>query len=127
VGSGCILREMGDAETWSKRVAEWRASGLTAREFCAEHELKLSALRYWTYRQRAAAKGCESSPVKLVPVTVEPTAETTAPSPREAERAHPALTLEVGQARVVVPPGFDRQTLRALLDVLGVRPPGGAR
>jgi len=115
---------MADAETWSKRVEEWRSSGLTAKEFCAKHDVRLSGLRYWTYRLRTAEK--QSSPVKLVPVTVKPKAETAPPSPSEAERSKPALTVELGEARISVPTGFDRGTLRAVLDVLGERPARGA-
>jgi hypothetical protein len=118
---------MADAETWSKRVQEWRESGLTAKEFCAKHDLRLSELRYWTYRRRAAEMAPEGSPVKLVPVTVKPKAERAPPSAPEAERPKPALTLEVGEARIFVPTGFDRGTLRAVLDVLGERHPGGTR
>ena len=116
---------MADAEIWSKRVEAWRASGLTAKEFCAKHDLRLSGLRYWTYRRRATDR--EGSLVKLVPVTVKPKAETAPPSPSEIERSNPALTVELGEARISVPTGFDRGTLRAVLDVLGERQLRGAR
>lgn len=35
-----MLRGMAVAEGWSKRVAEWRTSGLTAKEFCAKHDIR---------------------------------------------------------------------------------------
>jgi hypothetical protein len=111
-----MLRDMADAEAWSKRVAEWRASGLTAKEFCAKQDLQLSGLRYWTYRLRAAEKASEADAVKLVPVTVKPDA---APSTPAAERAKPALIVELGGARITVPTGVDRATLKVVLDALG--------
>jgi hypothetical protein len=89
--------------------------------------LQLSALRYWTYRLRAGQKASESDSVKLVPVRVEPKDEAAALSPSEIERAKPVLTLELGEARIVVPTGFDRGTLRAVLDILGERQTRGAR
>ena len=118
---------MKDAEAWSKRVEEWRASGLTAKEFCAKHDLRLSALRYWTYRRRAPEKPSEAKAVKLVPITVKPRSEAVTAAPSEAERSKPALTLELGEARIAVPAGFDRATLRAVLEVLGDYRARGAR
>jgi transposase len=122
-----MLRGMANAEAWSKRVADWRASGLTAKEFCAKHGLALSGLRYWTYRLRAAEKASEANSVKLVPITVvSPDAEP-ASSTTRAEHLKPALTLELGAARISIPAGFDRGTLRAVLDVLGEHLAQGAR
>jgi transposase len=126
-----MLGEMADTESWSKRVEEWRASGLTAKEFSGRHGVSLSGLRNWSYRLRAAERAeeevSEARPVKLVPVTVKPKAEAAPPSPSEAESPKPALILEVGGARLSVPTGFDRGTLRAVLDVLGERPVRGGR
>jgi hypothetical protein len=110
---------MADAEGWSKRVADWRASGLTAKEFCAKHDLQLSGLRYWTYRLRGAEKAsaAEASAVRLVPVTVKP--EEPSPSVMVAERCEAALTVAIGAARIVVPTGVDRATLKVVLELLG--------
>ena len=111
-----MLRDMADGEAWSKRVADWRASGLTAKEFCAKHDLQLSGLRYWTYRLRAAEKASETSAVKLVPVTVKP--EEVSPSMPAAERREPVITVEIGAARIVVPTSVDRATLKLVLELL---------
>ena len=120
-----MLRDMADAEAWSKRVAEWRASGLTAKEFCAKHDLRLSALRNWTYRLRAAERALETSAVRLVPITVKPS--DASPSTPRTEPAKPALTIELGAARIVVPAGVDRATLKMVLDALGEHAARGAR
>ena len=120
-----MLRGMADAEAWSKRVAEWRASGLTAKEFCAKHDLRVSGLRNWTYRLRTAEKALEPSAVRLVPVTVKPPdAPASAPL---VEPAKPVLTVELGAARIVVPAGVDRATLKMVLDALGEHAARGAR
>jgi hypothetical protein len=118
---------MANEEAWSKRVEEWRASGLTAKEFCAKHDLRLSALRYWTYRRRATEKASEAKPVKLVPVAVKPRADAVSAAPSEAECSKPALTLELGGGRIAVPTGFDRATLRAVLEVLSDHMARGTR
>jgi hypothetical protein len=116
-----ILRGMANAETWSKRVEEWRVSGLSAKEFGAKHGLPASGLWNWSSRLRAAEK------VNLVPVTIKPSADSLPSSTVEAEPAKPALTIELDGARIVVPTGFDRATLTVILDVLGERPSKGAR
>jgi transposase len=116
---------MADAETWSKRVEEWRASGLTAKEFSARHGLTVSGLRNWSYRLRVAEK--VTAPVSLVPVTVKPPADPAAASMAEAERPRPALTLELGEVRISVPTGFDRVARKVVLEILGERPSRAAR
>jgi hypothetical protein len=118
---------MADAEIWGKRVSDWRASDLTAAEFCTERGLSVSALRNWAYRLRAAEKAAQAAPVQVVPVTVRPDGDGVATGPSGIEEPKPALTLELGGARIVVPAGFDRATLRAVLDVLGERQSRGAR
>jgi transposase len=118
---------MDDAQVWSKRVEEWRASGMTAKEFCARHDLGLSALRYWTYRGRGTKKASEPKAMKLVPVTVKPRDERVSVAPSEAERSKPALTIELGRARIAVWAGFDPATLRAVLEVLGDHRTSGAQ
>ena len=123
-----MLRGMADAQAWSKRVAEWRASGLTAKEFCARHDLRLSALRNWTYRLRAADKASEPSAVRLVPVTVKPpNAPASTSQTPQIEPTKPALTVELGAARIVVPAGVDRATLKMVLDALADHVARGAR
>jgi hypothetical protein len=64
-------------------------------------------------------------------VIVGATASLPEPAPRQAPPISPgrptteALTVECGEMRVVVRPGFDRGTLAGVLDVLAAR--GGVR
>ena len=47
-------------EVWEKRVARWRESGLTAKEFAAEVGVNAQTLGYWGWRLKqgkAAARG----------------------------------------------------------------------
>jgi len=37
-------------ETWVKRVARWRSSDLTAKEFAAEIGVNYQTLQHWKYR-----------------------------------------------------------------------------
>lgn len=52
-------------EEWSALLAEFEQSGLQQKEFCAKHDLSLSAFQYWMYRKskkhsESAAKLSES-------------------------------------------------------------------
>lgn len=62
---------MADRKTWAKRVAAWRASGLTCKEFCERERLpSWRTLRYWAWRLDR-----EGRETKLVRVVREPTAQ----------------------------------------------------
>lgn len=98
------------AEQRSRWVAEWRASGLTAGEFAGRHGLSANTLRYWAYRLK-------QKPTRAIPslslVRVERASERTLP-PSPAS----LITIEIGEARVLVPAGSDAVTVRAVLDAV---------
>lgn len=110
---------MTNTDTWRQRVAEWRASGLTAPEFCAREGIDVGTLRYWAYRGLAKSGGdTPSSPdVRVARVICEPRS---APSPSGA-----SIVVDTGRVKVDVHPGFDQATLAALLDVLERRTSAG--
>lgn len=97
-------------EVWARRVAEWRASGKTSAAFAAGQPFTGSGLRHWAHRLSKEPR----PPRRLRVVRVER-------RPRAAERAAPSadasLVVELGPARVVVRPGFDRTLLAAVLEV----------
>jgi len=107
---------MDDAGIWAKRVADWRASGLTAPEYSAANGLSVNRLRYWAYKRRgsdAAATGGERPTVAPTLARVVPIRERSGGS---AERE--SLVVEVGTARVYVGRGFDRAVFAEVVDVL---------
>jgi hypothetical protein len=94
---------------WSKRVARWRASGLTASEFASRHGFNVTTLRWWSSRLGRASKASPTS--SLSPLTfVEMTGAVLSREPIE-------LALPSG-VRVRVPHDFDAGALERLLDVL---------
>jgi len=101
---------------WAERVAGWRASGQTAREYAeTQGGFTAGGLRHWAYRLKKS--GVESAPRSMQLVRVE--------RPTPAPASSPAtLMVELGAARIHVPAGFDPATLRAVLDALAV---GGRR
>ena len=109
-----MLKSRGMTETettWAARVAEWRASGLTAPVFCKGKEFTAGGLRYWASRLRRADDSEPAEEVRLARVV------------RSAQRSpapETAIEIEVGVARLGVRRGFDPEVLRAVLDVLGV-------
>lgn len=109
---------MADRATWTKRVADWRASGETAGEFCDGKPFSVSTLRWWSSRltrDRGSASAARGIRVALV--------ERVAAAPPDSPAQ--ALVIELGAARIAVRRGFDRETLAAVLDVVALR--GGAR
>ena len=77
-------RDLGLERQWRERMAQWRASGLSVREFCQRRGLTKPTLHYWKreLRMRDAAastaamsssSGKKSRPA-FVPLTVLPTA-----------------------------------------------------
>jgi hypothetical protein len=112
-------------EKWAERVSGWRESGLTSEKFCEGRDFSANGLRHWAYKlgrtkRRRRKPEVQIARVVRVPAAVSPVPEkrttttTSITAPVDA-----TLTVEIDGARVAVRPGFDRATLRALLDVLG--------
>jgi hypothetical protein len=107
-------------EQWSRHVEAWRASGSSAREYCAHRGLKVSGLRYWSGRIRREAgeklnATFEGARFAKVQTTKAASARATSRSP---------LFVHVGEVRVEVAGDFDTEALRRILGVLretGVR------
>ena len=102
---------MKETETkWSERVGAWRSSGQPATAFCRGKDFSASGLRYWASRLRKAEQGVQPSEVRLARVVRGGRPGATVETP---------ILIEVGATHVGVRRGFDVETLRAVLDVLG--------
>jgi transposase len=112
---------MSDVETWKQRVAEWRASGLKAEEFCAGRGYSKGALYEWSSKLRRARPAKPPEGVKLARVVRQRLGEGVDPS------WGAAVSIELQGARVVVAPGADRATLAVVLEVLEARAGRGGR
>ena len=99
-------------------MAAWRASGESAQKFAEGRDYTVHMLRYWAGRVKEEAAVPSAPSIRLARVVRAP--KEAAPQPFEAARqpTGAALVLEVGGARVQVPAGFERATLRAVLEVL---------
>jgi len=88
---------------WEALVAEWRASGLSQKEFARRKGIAATTLSWWSCRLRREDGGLPS----LVPVQVVPDA------------AEGEFRVELaGRRTVVVPASFDAGALRRLVAVL---------
>ncbi len=90
---------------WRTLVARWRGSGKSRREFAEERGLPRGTFTWWVWKVGASMAAARPEFFDVVVVDAV------------AERA-PDLIVEVGQARVRVPAGFDAHELRRLVDAL---------
>jgi hypothetical protein len=102
---------MTETETkWAERVAAWKGSGQTAPTFCKGKDFSPGGLRYWASRLGKGEQGEPKPRMRLARVvgTTQPAASPETP-----------ILIELGTARLGVRRGFDPETLRAVVDVLG--------
>ena len=104
------VRDERKERQWRRWINDWRASGLSVRDFCARHGLATASFYNW---RRALERRVAEEPA-FVPVQVVADAV-----PAQAS----ALEVVLVDGRAVrVAPGFDAATLRQLLAVLEGRP-----
>jgi hypothetical protein len=93
---------------WAARVESWRRSGESATAFAEGQEFSASALRYWKSRlHRLARAGNDVRIARVVRTGPDATVMDT------------PIVVELGHARIGIRRGFDAETLRGVLDVLG--------
>ena len=101
--------------TWQRRVAQWRASGETAAVFAAREGIKEGTLRWWSSRlQREGTAGAGPAAVPMVQLVRVPSS---------SRGTGVVVDLPDAHARVMIDPGFDRETLAVVLELLGRRRP----
>ena len=98
---------MATSSEWAERVGAWRASGLTAKGYCAGREFSAGTLHFWSSKLKRGRK--VESPVKLARVV----------RVRESEPRHGvALVVELHDARILVPRDVDAPTLTRVVAAL---------
>ena len=102
--------------TWRRRVASWRASGLTADEFAAQHGIAAGTLRWWASQLKREQPAPEAPLVRMAQVI-----RSASPSPR---RGSVVIDVVHARARVTVESGVERETLDVVFGALGI---GGGR
>ena len=116
---------------WVSLCRKWRGSGLTQSEFCRRLDLPLHTFRRRLYHREARdeAGGASQSGSKAGPPTRDPApcflpvrvVADGGAAPGSAtllSHARPVEVILQGGRRVVVPPGFDPETLRQVVGIL---------
>jgi len=115
-------------EHWADVVSQWRASGLSQKEFCRRRDISDRALNNWLYkspyRERVARILAARSQAKLDAETPRflPVAVLSATPVADSQAS--CATIEVvlpSGPRIAVMPGFDAETLRRVVAVLEAR------
>ncbi len=96
---------------WRRMLRQWRRSGLSIRDFCAEQ--RISEPSFYSWRRTIVRRDAEAPHFIPVQVVADDKVATT------RDGSGGALELVLGAGRVLrIPPGFDGPTLRRLLALL---------
>lgn len=87
---------------WKGHIEEYRASGLSAREWCERNGVSQHKLRYWLQRSR-------EYPEKIDWTRVEIT---------DSDVCEDGVSIRIGAARIEVRMGFNRALLSDVLHVV---------
>ena len=115
-------------EQWADVVSQWRASGLSRKEFCRRRDISDRALNNWLYkspyRERVERILAARSQTKLDAETPQFLPVAVLSAIPEADSQASCATIEVvlpSGSRIAVTPGFDAETLRRVVAVLEAR------
>jgi hypothetical protein len=120
---------MADKTTWKRRVAEWRASGLTATQFAEGRGYAPMTLTWWAWKLGQASRG-ENQRGRAEPAPAQRTEDAftfarvvlAKPSvPTQPPPDGTPVIIEHGGVRVRVGRGFDASVLAEVLTVLDAR------
>lgn len=112
------------AVRWAEYVAQWEASGGSARAFAQGHGIAEASLRWWKSelarrsRNEPARRSPGPTPKREPRVAMARVVRDGEQPP--AEQVPTEVTVAVGTARIVVQRGFDAELLRAVVDALRV-------
>ena len=100
---------------WRRQVEAQHRSGLTIRAFCQEQHL--SEASFYAWRKELAKREREKSP------STPDMSDSAWPAFAEVSFTQPTTCPPIelvlaDSRRVVIPPGFDRTTLQAVLEIL---------
>jgi transposase len=112
---------MAKAAEWTKRVAEWRASGVQAQEFCAGRGYSAKCLWHWSSKLGRAGAGASTREPAVRLVRVE--RQRAAPTPSAASD----MVVEIDGVRLILHGQVDAQALRTVMTTLRTLSVEGSR
>ncbi len=96
-----------NAEHWKKLINEWRASGLSQKQFCQECSLALSTFCYW----KSKFNNPEPTSPRFYPLTIPS-------SPSEQSDAGLILCIGSKKFQIQIQKEFSQTTLTKLISTL---------
>lgn len=96
-------------DIWINRIQDYKASGLTAAQWCEKYELSINSLRYYTHKINKEKKQ-EAKQTKWASVVPTPATIT-------EEKIQP-LKITIGHSSIEVAPGFDPTTFETVVRIL---------
>jgi transposase len=112
-------------EEWRRRIERWRDSGLTADQFAASAGINAGTLKFWKCVLSREAKLGGAAPARVAKAALVRCAPGTKASALMEVRATMVardvrIELELpGGRHLWIPSGFDVESLRRLIDLLG--------
>lgn len=91
---------------WQERVLAFRASGQSAPKWCADHDIKLSQLRYWLRKYKNTEN--PAAPSQWLSLEIDGFNSGNSGT----------LLVRMGKFAIEVKPGFDKQLLSDLVVTL---------
>jgi transposase-like protein len=95
-------RDPAKEQYWRELVAQWRASGLSVREFCSQRQVTEASFYFWRRELQRRAGQRDATPA-FVPVRIVPAA---------------AVEVRCPSGHIVTVTHADRDTLRHLFEAL---------
>lgn len=96
-------------KVWESRIADWKHSGLSQRQYCLEHELALATFCWWRKRLRERPENRGMNTFVEIP-----RARTVGVQPGGSA----GIRISVGRYMLAVTGAIDREQLASVLDVL---------
>lgn len=99
-------------ELWKERIEDYRKSNLKAHEWCEKNNLPLTTLRYWITkfnREKIISAKEANQPNNFIDVT---------PTVLTNNHTEPII-INFKKLSITVSEGFDRTTLRNILEAIG--------
>ena len=113
-----VSNRTGKQEIWQELLDRWRRSGLTAKQFCQQHQLKEADLRRWSYRLKKVSSNQDFNSLsppnivnQFIPITVS--------EPPIASENHSSIDVVFGKNYSLrLTKHFDDEMLIKLIKVL---------
>lgn len=97
---------------WQELIKDYRASQLSAKDWCQQNQVKISTLRYWVTKlnkeNQPTSVNTEWLPVKVPGSDFKDFTEETSCR----------IQVNIGRASIKVSPGFDPQVFEAVVRIL---------